>query len=215
MKSDEKQKHLWNCDMSRGDTQCPYVTPNGGGYLNCTWRVGHPADLPHEICHDQTTPPPEREWFSSAESFWRNVNTGEEGISDTQIKVPEGMLKAALKASEYISYEREKKIMQWYPQSVVPMLEEALRWQKENPPVPTAEQWSALLSEPELWGGTAIVYGIRCAVAWVRRMYDEPEPEVPEEVTEIIASFIEPQGKAVQAAILEAYQRGKKAGSKA
>jgi hypothetical protein len=55
MKFEEKQKHAWWCDVSRGDVQCPYVIPNfsGDGYLCCTWREGHPEDLPHEILADQ------------------------------------------------------------------------------------------------------------------------------------------------------------------
>lgn len=38
----DKEKHPWSCDISRGDIQCPYVTLQiTGGYLNCTWKVGH------------------------------------------------------------------------------------------------------------------------------------------------------------------------------
>ena len=63
MTSEEKDKHEWSCDMSRGDQQCPYWTAQGAeSYLRCTWKVGHPESLPHEIVHNQPTPPPQRIW---------------------------------------------------------------------------------------------------------------------------------------------------------
>lgn len=50
-KSEPPQDHPWDCDMRRGDVQCPYVTPNGTGYLRCTWREGHPDALEHSTVY--------------------------------------------------------------------------------------------------------------------------------------------------------------------
>lgn len=52
MKFKEKQRHPWFCDMRRGDVQCKFVARFGNGYLNCTWREGHPDDLPHSTAHN-------------------------------------------------------------------------------------------------------------------------------------------------------------------
>lgn len=62
MTSKEKQTHPWSCDLSRGDIQCTFVTPHDEGYLNCTWRQGHPDTLPHETCYDEPTPPLNTAW---------------------------------------------------------------------------------------------------------------------------------------------------------
>ena len=63
MKFEEKQKHPWSCDMSRGNVQCPFVTPHSEGYLCCTWKIGHPDDLPHETVYSQPTPPLDKKWY--------------------------------------------------------------------------------------------------------------------------------------------------------
>jgi len=35
----------WDCDLSRGDVQCPFVTANGtDGVLCCGLREGHPGE---------------------------------------------------------------------------------------------------------------------------------------------------------------------------
>jgi hypothetical protein len=58
----EKCAHPWRCDLSRGDEQCPFVTPNGTGFLSCVWRSGHPESLPHEAYYDQPNGPQETNW---------------------------------------------------------------------------------------------------------------------------------------------------------
>ena len=65
MKFTEKQVHVWVCDVSRGDTQCPYVLPIGdGSYLCCTWKAGHPESLRHETSYDEPDEPmwPTEQW---------------------------------------------------------------------------------------------------------------------------------------------------------
>lgn len=41
-----------SADLSRGDVQCPAVTPNDGGYLHCTYKKGH-AGI-HHTCYVDT-----------------------------------------------------------------------------------------------------------------------------------------------------------------
>jgi hypothetical protein len=54
MMFEEKIKHEWSCDISRGDRPCRWVLPNDDGFLCCTWKEDHPASLPHEIVDNQT-----------------------------------------------------------------------------------------------------------------------------------------------------------------
>jgi hypothetical protein len=60
---EDKEKHPWSCDLSRGDTQCPFVTSRRDGFANCTWKAGHPDDLPHETVYSQPTPPRDKVWY--------------------------------------------------------------------------------------------------------------------------------------------------------
>lgn len=50
MKFTEKQASNWAADISRGDTQCPYVRLTLAGHECCTWKAGHP--MPHEPSRD-------------------------------------------------------------------------------------------------------------------------------------------------------------------
>ena len=103
-----------------------------------------------------------------------------EFVSETKIEVPEGMLKAVSAAYEEFRYNEAFVLTE---RIRLGLCKAALRWQKENPPVPSDKDAS------EIWEmahnldrrsetGHA---GKDFAIAWVRRMYDEPEPEVPEE----------------------------------
>lgn len=80
--------------------------------------------------------------------------------------VPEGMLDAAMRASMEaglgIGPSTELRVV----------LEAALRWQKENPPVPTDDFVEEVIREHSR---TNVKWS---CVEWVRRMYDAPEPEV-------------------------------------
>jgi hypothetical protein len=70
MTFEEKQAHPWN--SKHGDLQCPFVTPHGDdGFLNCTWKAGHPADLPHSTAYSERDPEPERVWMLEKE--WRDA----------------------------------------------------------------------------------------------------------------------------------------------
>ena len=102
-------------------------------------------------------------------------------MSDIKIKVPEGGLKAVEQAfREVEDYNCLHASSPTVLQHARVAVESFIRWQKENPPVPSEEDAS------EIWAmahnldrrsetGHA---GKDFAVEWVRRMYDDPEPEV-------------------------------------
>jgi hypothetical protein len=77
----------------------------------------------------------------------------------------------------------------------------ALRWQRENPPVPTNDEYNEL--SIRLKGRAIIEY-------WIRRMYDAPEPEAPEAIKDLI-DYIDSQlaQDRMRTSLVEAYRRGK------
>lgn len=99
-----------------------------------------------------------------------------------KIKVPEGMIEAAHKASEFTDYEREKRTLRFAPGIINTILEAALVWLTEHPIVPTDEQMNTAYFE---------VYKCRLSEAsdrekvakfvadLQRHIFDAPEPEVP------------------------------------
>ena len=133
-------------------------------------------------------------------------------------RVPDGMLKAAVDSTAFISYEQGKKQERWSPGIVKAMLEAALQWQKEHPPIPTNAQFFALETEHCPPNAKWMM------VEWVRRMYDTPEAEVPPEIADLVfassSSFpweMTTQREAFEQTnkrILEAFRRGEKAGEK-
>lgn len=52
MKYEQKATHPWACDLSRGDAQCPYVSPRSDSLMRCCWKAGHPRDLGHQTSYD-------------------------------------------------------------------------------------------------------------------------------------------------------------------
>ncbi len=49
----EKHEHPWACDVSKGHTQCGFMTPNGSeNFLHCCWRADHPEELGHQAFYD-------------------------------------------------------------------------------------------------------------------------------------------------------------------
>ena len=88
-------------------------------------------------------------------------------MSETKIKVPEGMLQAALdsvKDGDLLGYA----------------LEGALRWLAENPIVPTSKQVQDMIDSDHL-----STIASRCA-EWQRRMFLVSEPEVPEAIKDLM-----------------------------
>jgi hypothetical protein len=118
-----------------------------------------------------------------------------------KIKIPQGMLKAAVDAAmlrweevndgyqgSSMGVEARKQLERNLPV----VLEAVVLWQRENVPVPSDEQWNKLIHDiletqsPHL----SIVPGRASAVEWIRRMYDAP-PE-SEEFTECDACRSKP-----------------------
>ena len=118
-----------------------------------------------------------------------------------KIIVPDGMLKSANDA--WIACEYEKL------DAMRDALEAALLWLSENPIVPTDEQIVLLKRECP----TRIeFYRFRWATAeWQRRMFLAPEPEVPEEVKDLLSDgdILCKEGH-FNHCILEAFRRGQK-----
>ena len=122
-----------------------------------------------------------------------------------KIIVPSGMFEAA-KNSEYEPGSVE----------VRSILEAALRWLSENPIVPTIEQTGSLIDwyNHKKFGNGAVS---DCAVEWQRRMFLAPEPEVPEELKDLLldeniptADYSRPNRDYYNTQILEAFRRGQK-----
>lgn len=103
-----------------------------------------------------------------------------------EIKVPEGMLKAAVHSAmrDGLQYD-----------SIPIIIEAALRW------------LDSLLAamEKDNDGHTAYC----AAIDEVRRMFLAPEPEIPEDIKDLLGS---PEMTHTNECIIEAYRRGQKAG---
>jgi hypothetical protein len=118
--------------------------------------------------------------------------------------VPEGMLKAA---SDVFSRCRTDGAHLNFA------LEAALRWQSENPPCPTDEDLEVLQRDAE--GSVDLGFARRkwYTVEWIRRMYLAPEPEVLEEIKDLLYDPKDgPTKVGRNDAIIEAYRRGQKEG---
>ena len=127
-------------------------------------------------------------------------------MSDTKIKVPDGMLDAVIDCHEYIPDRRVKR----------KELEVALLWQKNNAPEPTLEQWKELsrrwLSHPDV---ANISYVHFVSTEWIKMIYDEQEPEVPQEIADMLQEWSgRTSSSPMQRAILDAFRRGQKSKEK-
>lgn len=127
----------------------------------------------------------------------------EETMSEKNIKVPEGMMKA--------SYDAHLLLGKMGAQ-IPTVLEAALRWLSENPIVPTPEQARELIGPMVVLNETSLIFAIE---AWQRRMFLAPETEVPglDDVLESFISYMKtskPPTLAEVEAKLEAYRRGQR-----
>jgi hypothetical protein len=120
-----------------------------------------------------------------------------------KIVVPEGMLKAAIAS-------HNDAVLKGNTPLVRDALEAALRWLAENPIVPTTEQ---VLAVRRACGEThtALTEKAKPLFAeWQRRMFLAPEPEVPEEIKDLLDPLDPYPYKSVHnPQVLEAYRRGK------
>jgi len=98
-------------------------------------------------------------------------------------------------------------------------LEAAIRWQAENPAVPTPEQGREIRAVwdhvDRLKDASVCDFVETICREWQRRMYLAPEPEVPEAVEDLMHKNRKPYTvdctpEAQDQRILEAYRRGQK-----
>ena len=128
-------------------------------------------------------------------------------MSDKKYVVPEGMLKAALDSA--------RQTVQGCPwqELATKAVEAALLWQSENPTVPTEEQMDALFSRHSWLDKDSVRFGAR---EWQRQMFLAPEPEVPEEINDLLMgpAYTSMTGMVElnhewDKRIIEAYRRGR------
>ena len=100
-------------------------------------------------------------------------------MSETKMKIPDGMLEAARLA--HMKYE-QTDVGVFLTCRIV---EAALRWQRDNAPVPTVEQ-AQQIADIENRGAVNHAVVKLYMVEWVRRMYDTPELEIPPKVAHLI-----------------------------
>jgi hypothetical protein len=133
-------------------------------------------------------------------------------MSDKYV-VPEEGLKAAIDAAG-----QTVKGCPWQ-EIVSTALEAFIRWQSENPPVPTNGQIESM--RDHIGSQTSWIAEVRAICReWVRRMYLAPEPTVPDfdHVKRFVLDFNGiPTGDEMVLAsnydkLLNAYRRGQKAG---
>lgn len=137
-------------------------------------------------------------------------------MSETKIKVPDGMLTAARKISG--------KINNYSETVTAAILEAALLWQRENVQRPTDYEFGDMVNACrqsvgiEAWENSTewMRAGILCH-EWISRMYDAPEPEATDDLSPI-KDLIPPMNGFPIAnpahVLMEAYRRGQKASLK-
>ena len=121
-------------------------------------------------------------------------------MNEKKIVLPEGMLKAAM---DDIGERRGT----YGGRIIEGALEAALRWLSDHPIIPTDTQMQALWDDSVGAGpfGTAKF----AAVNWQRRMFLASEPEVPEEIKDLMLVGVNEEVSNKN--IIEAFRRGKQA----
>lgn len=140
-----------------------------------------------------------------------------EEVSKKKIVVPEGMLKSA---DAHIRRKFDGVRCIHRIELVSESIEAALRWLSENPIVPKFDQEVAILKDCEPLNEPASISSI--AMAWQRRMFLAPEPEIPDEIEDLLpfppdvvipGNYLYRQVKAhLDNVATEAFRRGQKAG---
>jgi len=106
---------------------------------------------------------------------------------EKKIVVPEGMLRAAWHAqlpadNPTFEWDEGDELNRKFYRRI---FEAALRWLSENPIVPTLEQTESMRHLFHITDKPLSVYQ-NVAVEWQRRCFLAPEPEVPEDVKELL-----------------------------
>ncbi len=137
---------------------------------------------------------------------------------EKKLVVPSGMVDAAYgKAIEdadgKVRYSPVDAVKSHERLGVERILEAALRWLSEKPIVPTPEQANDLWKATN--GALKDVWPILIVTEWQRIMFRAPEPEVPEEIKDLLHISLPETPEIVQESvrsyIIEAYRRGKAA----
>jgi len=121
-----------------------------------------------------------------------------------RVVIPEGMLQVGRAAyNAYVTADR----------GAIFILEAALRWLSENPVVPTPEQTKKLLATVQFGAGREIDPHLieNLLLAWQRRMFLAPEPEVPEAIKDLLYAGNGLTSGDIDKKVIEAYRRGQKA----
>lgn len=127
-----------------------------------------------------------------------------------KIKVPEGMLEVAVDRwiAQFFAEGRS------YAETLMQMiLEAALLWLTEHPIVPTEEQALSMAdSKRSFYGHFKTHEWVRWGASeWQRCMFDEPEPEVPEAVNDLVQKhFGSNPADCVKNLARDCYRRGQK-----
>jgi hypothetical protein len=123
-------------------------------------------------------------------------------VSDKKYVVPEGMMVAV--DGEFPSVAKASEVERG--------LLAAIRWLAENPIAPTMEQAHEMFMLKTGFGFEMHEWVRWGACEWQRRMFEAPEPEVPEAVKGLLwdaALFGKSTTGDHNDAIIEAYRRGK------
>ena len=127
-------------------------------------------------------------------------------MSDKKYVVSEGGLDAAKQVlrDKFAFVERDNSTLREYLKT---SLEAVIRWKSENPKV-FSDEWIVQLVKDagcaDLLGANQFVLGMHQILdLFQRRMYLAPEPEVPEEIKDLLC------GGNINTLITEAYRRGK------
>ena len=135
-------------------------------------------------------------------------------MSDKYV-VPEAGLKAAEMTAEAVWALKGTSKFDAFRAGV----REFVRWQSENPPVPTDEQIREAAKKADPRGdwkvATSFLTDYRnFLMLWERIMYLAPEPTVPEEIEDLLHNVLNMEDNDCNRRIVEAFRRGQKAGTK-
>jgi len=141
-------------------------------------------------------------------------NPSDPVYGETKIEVPEGMLEAAKMAVQDYNH--------FNPNDVLPCLEAALRWQRDRELTPEQKAEGVrrlrnLRSSPYTENDEQLECWLEQFVMWIYRLYDAPEPEVPEEIKGLMRIHLasvrnqEDLDRLVKKLNIEAFRRGQRA----
>lgn len=132
--------------------------------------------------------------------------TVEESMAEKKYVVPEGGLKAALSS-------QNPPFVFGQESGIRAALEAFVRWQSESSPMPTDEQLRQMMRGFSVLTKDTVSMIV---MEWIRRIYLVPEPEVPEEIKDLLCAdigegFFKPE--ILNKRMVECFRRGQKSRS--